>query len=110
MKKVVWFSLLLLLLSGCATKPSVDIQGKTLANGTLVNDTVNMLSLYSSAMGCDSIENITSKVVNEPSGEIGNMSWREQWDVTGCGQTSLYSILYQEDGAGGTFFSVSKDS
>ena len=115
MRKVhlVYILLLPLLIMGCQSAPSTTdalFSGKSSADSVLKKDTLNTVSIFVMANGCNSIDHIETSVLHfEPRNGVKNHVWSEEkWMVTGCGKTFPFYVTYSEDGGTGSFFKVSE--
>ena len=101
-------------IAGCQSGPArndgigISYTGESCADTVLKKDT--LLSVYMLVMknGCDSIENIDTRVIkSEPlTGNYGHVSGEEEWIVTGCEREFPFTITFIEDGNGGTFIKL----
>ena len=85
-------------LAACATTPDVAFEGESSADRTLRSDVFGMVSLYTEAKGCATIEKVVTAVMSASV---------ERWVAHGCGKEYPYTVTFTEDSEGGTFFAVS---
>jgi hypothetical protein len=112
LRKVFIESLLLVILVGCQSNPvnkAGFFSGTSHADANLKRDTMKMISMLVGSKGCNSIDHVNTKVVSyEPSNGQVNHEWgKEIWKASGCSKNFSFVVSFTEDGAGGTFFSVS---
>lgn len=79
--------------------PEGAIQAGSLANQTLVQDTLIGVAAKTATLGCDSPEQVSPYITQNPSGEVGSRVWEELWIVEGCDQEFPLSIRFNEDGS-----------
>ncbi|MEM8716481.1 MAG: hypothetical protein AAGE92_12000 [Cyanobacteria bacterium P01_G01_bin.4] len=78
--------------------PDGAIQTGSLANQTLIQDTLIGIAAKTATLGCDAPEQVSPYVTQLPSGEEGSRVWRELWVVEGCNQEFPINIRFNEDG------------
>ncbi|MCK5311794.1 MAG: hypothetical protein KAJ62_06775 [Desulfobacteraceae bacterium] len=106
--------LISMFIAGCQSVPvkkdkiAISYTGESCADTVLKKDT--LLPVYRIVMkkGCDSIENIDTRVIkSEPlTGNYGHVSGVEEWIVTGCKSEFPLIVTFIEDGSGGTYIMV----
>jgi hypothetical protein len=96
----------------CLVMPSVG-SAETLASPELQSDTRSQLFAFDRAIeapGCKKRKVLSMEVVEPPvnlrmdRGRMVSGFWRERWTLDRCGQVVAYSVDYEADGKGGTFF------
>ena len=102
----------LFLLSCESAPPSSDglISGQSRADAALKKDTVDLISVFVIADGCDRIDQIDTAVLHsEPrTGEKGHVWSEEQWMVAGCSKSFPFLVTYSEDGGTGSFIKIAQ--
>jgi hypothetical protein len=72
-----------------------------IADAQLRTDTMKLLGQSESGNGCDNISLTSGQVVSQPDPAAGG-SWTELWQVSACGKTHAYTIVYTPYPSGGT--------
>ncbi|MBT8126180.1 MAG: sel1 repeat family protein [Gammaproteobacteria bacterium] len=97
----------------CVSAPtSTDalISGQSRADAELQQNTMDIISVYVMASGCNRIDYIDTAVLqyDTRTGEKGHVWSKEQWMVTGCSRASPFLVTYAEDGGVGSFIKVAE--
>ncbi|TBV09886.1 hypothetical protein [Phytopseudomonas dryadis] len=106
---------LLLVLAGCATK--VPFTGESHADGTLKSDISQHLIMQAKLYAkCNQVESIQTQVLKiNPVGtgpSIASQQYgsvEERWLVQLCDRQIPFLVTLTPDGAGGTFFGLSRE-
>ncbi len=72
-----------------------------IADAELRTDTMHSIGQSESERGCDNISLVSAQLVSEPEPSEGG-SWTELWQISACGETHAYTIVYTPSPAGGT--------
>ena len=82
------------------------------ADAVLQKDTMDIISVYVMAGGCNRIDHIDTAVLHyDPrTGEKDHVWSKEQWNVTGCSRSFPFLVTYAEDGGAGSFIKVAERS
>lgn len=112
--RLILILILPLLILSCQSAPtSTDglFSGKSHADAVLKKDTLNIITIFVRASGCNSIDHIDTAVLYyEPRKGVKDHIWsKEQWVVTGCSKSFPFYVTYSEDGGTGSFFKVSEE-
>lgn len=83
--------------------PEGTIQGGSLANEKLIQDTMVGVAARVAVMGCDKPENLNPYVVAMPEGPQGAQHWKEKWVVNGCNRKFEVNISFQKTPSGVTY-------
>jgi hypothetical protein len=83
--------------------PEGTIQGGSLANEKLTQDTLAGVAAQVAIMGCDKPENLNPYVVAMPEGPNGAKHWKEKWIVNGCNRKFEVNISFQQTPSGVTY-------
>jgi len=79
-----------------------------IADDLLKSDVTKAIADYEqSQTGCTDVTLFGGQVIISPE-QSGDGSWTETWQMSVCGESHLYSVVFTPSPAGGTDFSVSR--
>ena len=88
---------------GTSVLPEGTIQGGSLANEKLTQDTLAGVAAKVATRGCEKAENLNPYVVAMPEGPNGAKHWKEKWMVNGCNRKFEVNISFQQTPSGVTY-------
>jgi hypothetical protein len=79
-----------------------------IADEQLKSDVLNAIAGYESETGgCSDVKLFNGQLIASPD-QSSDGSWVEMWQVSSCGESHLYSIVFTPSPGGGTDFSVTR--
>lgn len=78
--------------------PEGAIRAGSLANQTLIQDTLVGIAAKTTTLGCETPEQVLPYITQLPTGEEGSRVWQELWVVQGCDREFPINLRFNEDG------------
>jgi TPR repeat protein len=110
---LIFLRILPLFVLSCQNAPTPTdalVSGQSQADAVLQKDTIDIISVYVMAGGCNQVDHIDTAVLHyDPrNGEKDHVWSREQWTVAGCSRPFPFLVTYSEDGGAGSLIKVAE--